>query len=213
MTQMEPFLLQRRTLINACLQLAGAGYLAGTGGNLALRLDAQHIAVTPSAADYYTLAPEDIAVLRLANLEQVSGRLPPSVESGLHAAMLRDAPQLNASIHTHQPLASAVSLTGQALPLREHDDVAALGPALALVGYAPSGTSLLVRALRRRLRPQLHAYLLRNHGVICRAATLAAAIELLGRIERAAAAFLRERAAVLLDPNDPLRALALAALP
>jgi L-fuculose-phosphate aldolase len=210
---MEEFLPQRRQLIAACLELAAQGYLAGTGGNLALRLDAQHIAVTPSAADYYSLEPADIAVLNLATLEQVAGHLPPSVETGLHATMLRAAPQLNASVHTHQPLASAVSLIGRPLPLRAAADIAALGPELAVIGYAPSGTRLLVRALRRQLRPQLHAYLLRNHGVICRAATLSAAVHLLGRIELAAGAFLRERARVLLAREHPLRALALAALP
>jgi len=201
----------RQRLILACVRLAEQGYLAGTGGNLALRLDAAHFAVTPSAADYYGLLPADIAVLRLDTLEQVAGDLPPSVESGLHAALLRSAPQMAASVHTHQPLASAVSLVNARLPLSDAADVAVLGSALELVSYAPSGTRWLVRALRRRLRPDVHAYLLRNHGVICRAATLESAVALVVRIELAAAAFLRERAGRL-STIDPLRALALRAL-
>lgn len=210
---MSDYLAQRRELISACLQLAEQGYLAGTGGNLAVRLDAAHFAVTPSAADYYVLTPAHIAVLRLDTLEQVGGELPASVESGLHAAMLRGVPHMNASVHTHQPLASALSLVNVPLPLGEASGIRSLGGAVGLVPYAPSGTSLLVRTLRRRLRPHVHAYLLRNHGVICRAPDLDAAIALLGRIERAAAAVLRERASRLLPIAHPLRALALAALP
>ena len=209
---MNDYLAQRRELISVCLRLAEQGYLAGTGGNLAMRLDAAHFAVTPSAADYYALAPAHIAVLRLDTLEQVGGELPPSVETGLHAAMLRGVP-MSASVHTHQPLASALSLVNVPLPRGEGSGVRALGAAVALVPYAPSGTSLLVRALRRRLRPHVHAYLLRNHGVICRAPDLEAAIALVGRIERAAAAVLRERASRLLPTAHPLRVLALAALP
>jgi L-fuculose-phosphate aldolase len=209
---MSDYLAQRRQLVSACLLLAQQGYLAGTGGNLALRLDETHFAVTPSATDYYRLGATDVAVLRLDTLEQVGGGLPPSVESGLHAAMLRNAPHLCASVHTHQPLASAVSLGNVALPLREAWDIEALGAATGLIGYAPSGTGMLVRALRRGLRPHVHAYLLRNHGVICRAPTLDAAVELLGHIERAAAAFLRERASLFAPATHPLRALALGAL-
>jgi len=209
---MSDYLAQRRELISACLKLAELGYLAGTGGNLAMRLDAAHFAVTPSAADYYALTPADIAVVRLDTLTQVGGALPKSVESGMHAAMLRAEPRMGASVHTHQPLASALSLVNMPLPLGEGGDVRALGGAVALVPYAPSGTALLVRALRRRLRPHVHAYLLRNHGVICRAPDLDGAIALLGRIERAAAASLCERASRVLPAAHPLRTLTLATL-
>jgi L-fuculose-phosphate aldolase len=209
--QMNAFQAERQQLIAACLQLAERGFLAGTGGNLALRLDAQHFAVTPSAADYYALTVEDIAVLRLSDLAQVAGNLPPSVESGLHAEMLRAKPLMHASIHTHQPLASAVGLLNTPLPLRDAADIAALGPQAVIVGYAPSGTGLLVRALRGRLQAGVQAYLLRNHGLICAAPTLAEAVNLVGRVEHAAALYLRDHAAKL-PPAHALRQLALAAL-
>ncbi len=202
---------RRRQLIEACLQLAEQGFLAATGGNLALRLDEHYFAVTPSATDYYALTPDNIAVLRLQDLEQVAGNLPPSVESGLHAAMLRAKPSMQASVHTHQPLASAVALLDMPLPLKDAGDVAALGAQVAIVGYAPSGTGMLVRALRKQIKPDVHAYLLRNHGLICAAPTLADAVHRVARIESAAAAFLQQHAARL-PPAHSLRHLALAAL-
>ena len=75
-------------VIQACLTLAEAGYLAGTGGNVALRVNDELFAVTPSGADYYALQPDDICVLRLDTLEQMEGSLKPSVESAMHACML-----------------------------------------------------------------------------------------------------------------------------
>jgi len=204
------FEAQRAAVIKACLTLADQGYLAGTGGNLALRVDDTHFAVTPSAADYYSLRPQDIAVLRLDTLAQVHGDLAPSVESGLHATLLRTWPRLDASVHTHQPIASAVALLNRSLPLVEPADVAQLGPCVQIVGYAPSGTGMLVSALRLAFRNDCQAYLLRNHGLVCVAADLAAAVPLMGRIEAAAAAFLRKQADRL--PLDhPLRELALEA--
>lgn len=205
------FLPERAAVVDICVRLADAGYLAGTGGNVALRLDAEHFAVTPSAADYYATTPAQIAVLRLDTLMQVAGELPPSVESALHATLLRADPARPASIHTHQPVASAVALTGQSLPLSDAADVTDLGPCVEIVPYAPSGTSMLVNALRKRRRAGTHAYLLRNHGLICSAASLDEAARLLGRIERAAALWLLERGSAH-APDHPLRRFAHEAL-
>ena len=207
----EDFMAQRQSVIDACLLLAEQGYLAGTGSNIALRLDAEHFAVTPSAADYYTLNATDIAVLRLDTLAQVAGHMAPSVESGLHAALLRAKPGLHASVHTHQPMASAVALLNVALPLTAAEDIVELGTCVEIVSYAPSGTGMLVRALRKRLRPDTNAYLLRNHGLICGGASLRQATDLVARIEAAAAGFLLQRSAQLPDAH-PLRQLAQAAL-
>lgn len=204
------FIVQRQQVIDACLHLSWAGYLAGTGGNVALRLDEQHFAVTPSATDYFTLTPADIAILRLGDLTQVDGTKPPSVESALHAAVLRARPEAQASVHTHQPLASAVAVLGVDLPVAP--DAIALfgGPTIPAVPYAPSGTGLLVNALRRRLASGRTAYLLRNHGLVACAVSLAEAVALVGRIEETAASFLRTAAAG--RAPSPLRDMALAAL-
>jgi L-fuculose-phosphate aldolase len=184
---MSRFAAQKQQVIDACLTLADRGFLAGIGGNLALRLDEGHFAVTPSAADYYAMKAEDICVLRLADLQKIEGDLKPSVESGLHAAMLRFHRSAEASVHTHQPLASAVALIERDIPLSAGDP---LGGKVALIPYAPSGTGLLVRALARRLKPDLFAYLLRNHGVICGAGSLKDAIAAVSRIESASARLL-----------------------
>ena len=61
----------RKEVVTTCLELAGKGYLAGSGGNVACRIDGEHFAVTPSATDYYAMGPEDICVLRMGDLVQV----------------------------------------------------------------------------------------------------------------------------------------------
>jgi len=181
----------RTRALEACLRLAGQGFLAGTGGNLALRAGDGLFVVTPSGRDYYGLKPADLCVLRLATLEQVEGPYPASVEAGLHARMLRLRPDVAASVHTHQPLASAAALMGQEVPVPRPEDRRVLGPHLALVPYAPSGTGLLVRALGRRIRPDINAYLLRNHGLVCVGADLELAVAHAARVERICSAFLR----------------------
>ena len=63
--------IERRHVVDLCLRLSERGYFAGTGGNLMLRIDRALVAVTPSATDYLVMRPEDVCVLRLADLAVV----------------------------------------------------------------------------------------------------------------------------------------------
>jgi len=188
----------RRHVVQLCLRLSERGYFAGTGGNLMLRIDAGLVAVTPSATDYLVMRPEDVCVLRLSDLEVVDdasgGERQPSVETGLHARVLRARPDVGCSIHTHQPLASACALIGQALAVPEPDRPW-LGHEVPVVGYAPSGTSWLAARLAKAVRVDRQAYLLRNHGILCCAADSAKALEAVERLERLA----RDRLAARID--------------
>lgn len=195
----------RHEVVSTCLLLADKGYLAGTGGNVACRIDGAHFAITPSATDYYTMLPEDICVLRLDNLRQVAGDRRPSVELRLHANILRARHDCDASIHTHQPIASAYTLLGRDLRIEEPHHRTILGPKAVLVGYAPSGTSWLASKLAKTLRPEIHAYLMRNHGVVCCGPTLGEALASVEALEAECTNFFRDvinsRMSRSLEPN------------
>lgn len=157
----------RQEVISACLELADKGYLAGTGGNVAHRIDDEHFAITPSASDYYSMMPDDICVLQLSDLHQVAGHRRPSVEHKLHANVFRARWDCHASIHTHQPIASAYTLLRKDLEIHHTAHQSMLGRKAICVNYAPSGTGWLASKLRKSLRPEVNAYLLGNHGVVC----------------------------------------------
>jgi L-fuculose-phosphate aldolase len=199
----------RRAVVELCVRLSHRGHLAGTGGNIALRIDAAHFAVTPSATDYLSMGAADVCVLRLDDLAQVEGDRTPSVESGLHAKVLRARADVQCSIHTHQPVASACALIGEALevpagPLRH-----TLGPRVPVVGYAPSGTAWLSARLARALRPGLNAYLMLNHGVLCCGASIEQAVQAVEDLESLAREQLAQRIH-LQAALDPVRRDALA---
>jgi L-fuculose-phosphate aldolase len=187
----------RNEVLRACLHLADKGYLAGTGGNVACRAGAEHMAITPSASDYYAMTPDDICIVRLSDLVCVAGEWP-SVELRLHAFLL-DKRDANATIHTHQPIASAYSLLGEDLTIRNPERQNLLGMNAHCVGYAPSGTNWLAGKLKKRLDGGVNAYLMRNHGIICCGQTMANAIERVEALEAECSDFFRtvieERAA------------------
>jgi L-fuculose-phosphate aldolase len=185
----------RQTVVDLCVALSRRGHLAGTGGNIALRIDAERIAVTPSATDYLTMTAADVCVLRLADLVLVEGTKPPSVETGLHARVLRARPDVHCSIHTHQPIASACALLGQPLEVPDGPWRQSLGRSVPVVGYAPSGTAWLAALLARALRPDTQAYLMLNHGVLCCGARPEAAVQAVEDLETLACTHLRQRIA------------------
>ncbi len=182
----------RQAVVSLCLRLSDRGYFAGTGGNLMLRIDDTLVAVTPSATDYLTMAPEDVCLLRLADLSVVEGSRPPSVETGLHARVMRARPDVGCTIHTHQPLASACALIGEPLEVPRSQQ-AVLGATVPVVGYAPSGTGWLAGKLAAAIRPDRQAWLLRNHGIVCCGRDSTAALEAVEQLELLARGHLAAR--------------------
>ena len=181
----------REAVVETCIDLANRGYLAGTGGNVALRADEEHFVVTPSAVDYYTMGAGDICVMRLADREQLEGEMTASVEAGLHGRVLMARPDCRASIHTHQPIASAytllaVPLVVEDIALRFH-----LGAEVPCVSYAPSGTGILARNVGKTINATTHACLMRNHGVVCVGSDIDEAVSRVAALEAACADFFR----------------------
>lgn len=183
----------RTDVLATCRTLADRGFLAGTGGNIAMRADQQHFAVTPSGTDYYTMTASDICVLRLADLKQVDGELAPSVESGLHARLLIARTDCNASVHTHQPIASAYTLLAQSLEVDSPALRELIGAVIPCSGYAPSGTSWLAKKVAKLARPDVHAYLMRTHGVVCLGKDFHEAVQRVEALETACSDFFRKQ--------------------
>ena len=129
--------VERQRVVDLCTNLSRRGVLAGTGGNVAVRIGDAHIAVTPSAMDYHAMGASDVSVLRLSDLHQVEGDRTPSVESSLHARVLQARRDCDCSIHTHQPVASACALLGDEITVSDPALLSVIGRRVPVVGYAP----------------------------------------------------------------------------
>jgi len=195
----------RQEVVDLCRDLALRGYFAATGGNLALRIEADLIAVTPSATDYFSMQPEDVAVVRLSDLRQVEGHRPPSVETGLHARLLGLRCDCRCSIHTHQPVASACTLLGRPLEVQDPKYQRMLGSRIPMVGYAPSGTRWLAAKLAKAVRRDVNAYLMRNHGAVCCGPDADSTVARVVALEELASEYLRDRIRARAADNDSLR--------
>nr|WP_237720849.1 class II aldolase/adducin family protein [Pseudomonas fuscovaginae] len=126
--------LFQQQVVELSRHLSRLGFFAATGGNLALRIDAEFMAVTPSAVDYHSMQAKDVCIVRLRDLHKVAGEGTPSVESSLHARVLRRRADVQCTIHTHQPLASACTLFGEALVVDRAPTRQLLGARIPIVG-------------------------------------------------------------------------------
>lgn len=185
----------RAEIIAAAKRLLRGGYLVATGGNLSVRIPGEEaFAITPSNYDYERMEPQDIPVLGL-DLGVLQGERKPSVESALHAAVYRRRPDVHAVAHTHQVNASALAAMGLEIPTLFDEQARFLGRRVRVVAYRPSGTSLLVRALVRKLGDSSNAYLMKSHGALCLGTGMERAVHNVELLEKCAAAYLLALAA------------------
>jgi ribulose-5-phosphate 4-epimerase/fuculose-1-phosphate aldolase len=187
MTQCDRF---KQQVVTTARLLVEKGIFKGTGGNLSVRVEGQPaFAITPSNYDYMQMTPADVCVLDW-HAEVLEGEMKPSVESGMHAAVYQNRPDVNAIIHTHQVYASALALIGAPIPALFDEQVRFLGRSVEIIPYAPSGTPFLKRNVRSKIRNGHNAYILQNHGALVLGPTAERAVFNLELLEKCALAYL-----------------------
>ena len=163
---MGPYENAKKLIVETARQLTNKGYLMATGGNLSVRIAGQQVfAITPSNYDYLKMLPEDICMLDF-KLNSLDGTRKPSVESGMHAAIYKARPDVNAVIHTHQVYASALTLIRTPIPALFDEQTRFLGRSVEIIPYAPSGTGMLASTIARHVRDHNNAYMMQNHGAL-----------------------------------------------
>jgi glutamate-1-semialdehyde 2,1-aminomutase len=160
----------RQHVLDMCRTMLERGYLKATEGNVSVRVPGHRLyAVTPSNYDYDRMRVEDICLVDLAGRHVPDGSgagLAPSVESGMHANVYRERPDVNAIVHTHQPYASALAFLRKEIPPLTDEQVRFLGKKVAIIDYAPSGTGFLARNVQKKVSGGDNAFIIANHGIV-----------------------------------------------
>ncbi len=141
------------------------GLVVWTAGNVSGRVPGHELMVIkPSGMKFDELTPESMVVTDL-NGVVVEGDLTPSSDTGTHAYVYRNMPQVGGIVHTHSTYACAWAARGQAIPCvltmvaDEFGGDVPVGP-FALIGDEAIGEGI-VATLRESRSP---AVLMQNHG-------------------------------------------------
>jgi L-fuculose-phosphate aldolase len=153
--------LTRDEVVRACRELAAAGLVVGTSGNVSVRAG-DLVAVSPSGVDYAELTADLVGVHRLDGTP-VEAPLRPTSEMPLHLGVYA-ATGVAAIVHTHSVAATALSTLTDELPAI-HYQVAMFGGPIAVAPYATYGSDELAGNVVTALRGRT-ACLMANHGAV-----------------------------------------------
>lgn len=175
----------KQLVLDTTKQAYAQGLFAGTSGNLSIYDRSNgYIYITPSSTPYETMQRDDIVVIDI-NGNVIDGKLAPSSEWRLHAAIYAAREDASAVVHTHSPYATAYATMDKPIPIILVEMVPFIGDTLQVARFALPGDPAVgteaVKALRGR-----KGCLLQNHGVVALGSDLQSAFTTAVYIEDAA---------------------------
>jgi L-fuculose-phosphate aldolase len=181
---------EREDVAAACRRLAAEGLVIQTAGNVSVRADDDLVVVTPTGGVFEELEADQMTVVDLAG-EVVDGRHAPTSELSLHLMAYDRIPHAGAVVHTHAPMATALSCVVDEVP-PVHYAMLALGGAVPVAEYATFGTEELARNVVSVLE-RAPAALMRNHGATNYGHDIGGAVELALLLEWSCTVYWRAR--------------------
>jgi len=163
------------------------GINQGTAGNASQRIP-DGLLITPSGIPYDRMKPGNIVALDLEGKPRGTGT--PSSEWRFHFDILRTRDDLDAVLHAHPPFCTALACLGMDIPAFHYMVAVAGGDSIRCAPYATFGTQELSDHALRALEGR-KACLLANHGMICAAGNLSAALALAVEVETLAQQYWR----------------------
>jgi L-ribulose-5-phosphate 4-epimerase len=174
----------RKTVCELHAELASAGLVAWTSGNVSARVPGEELMVIkPSGIGYPDLTPDSMVVCDLdgkpVDDQSVNpSGYRPSSDTVTHAYVYRHLHRVGGVVHTHSAYATAWAARGEAIPCvitamaDEFGGEIPVGP-FALIGSDEIGRGI-VATLQQHRSP---AVLMRSHGVFAIGPTARAAVK------------------------------------
>lgn len=182
----------RQLVKDAGVRLVRTGLVQGTWGNISVRLDGKRMIVTPSGLDYDRLTPEDMVIVNIETMEY-EGKLKPTSEKKVHAAIYRERPEINAVIHSHPINCSVISAARVELPVMSDEMLKYVKGSAKIGSYGLPSTNKLNEGTLKALVGR-NACIMANHGVVACGETLEDAFETCRVMEESSKAFIAQEA-------------------
>ncbi len=177
-------LASRREIVRVCRRLYERGLIAGSEGNVSVRLGSTRVVMTPRGIAKGELAFDDLVEMSLSG-DRLRGGRRASTEAAVHLAIYRHREDVEGIVHAHPPTATGFATAGLTVPEDALPEVTfGLGP-VVLVPYARPGTDELARYVGEAAVAH-DVLLLANHGAVTAGASLAVAHQRMESLEHAA---------------------------
>ena len=200
----------RQNIIDACRWMNAAGINQGTSGNISVRVEGDHMLITPSGVPYDTKQPDMICRVAFDGDAEASGLYQPSSEWQFHQALLRERPETAAVVHAHPAYATALAVQRREIPACHYMVAIFGGMKVPLAGYELFGST----ELAERVAEAMSGYsgcLMANHGAVVLGESLEKALWRMEELENLACVYhlaLQSGTPVLLSDGEMKAALA-----
>ena len=155
--------LVRTEIVRYAALLWERGLVAGSSGNVSVRLDDGTLVVTPAGSALRRLRADDL-VRTTADGEPLGTAARPTSELPLHVAAYRVRPEIRCVVHTHPTYCTAWSMTGALFPLETVGALESLG-SIGYTAYEKSGTRELAAVCSRAFAGGADTIVMERHGV------------------------------------------------
>lgn len=165
-------------IIAVCAKMQEEQLIARTWGNVSARISENSFLITPSGMSYDDMTLDDLVLVTVNSAHKTktdskadSSIKKPSSEKGMHAEIYGQRPECRFIIHTHQTNASALSILGEDLVLKDYmqeEYTGILGSVIPCARYGLSSTKRLAKnvASAAKRNPDSKAVLMRYHGAV-----------------------------------------------
>lgn len=176
----------REELVELGRRMYERSYIAGTDGNLSVRLGDRWILTTPSGVHKGLMQPDQIVKVDLQGRPAGAEGRRPSSEIRMHTLVYQLRPDVLAAIHGHPIHAVALSLVGVSLAeCLLPEPTLALG-AIPTATYATPTTEDVPDSIRELVAQRYNAIVLARHGTLTLGRTLEEAYLRLETLEHSA---------------------------
>ena len=183
---------KRALIVEAGRRLWQRGLVAASDGNISCRLDDGTFLITPSGVAKGFLSEDDILVVD-AEGRVLSGQAKPSIETGMHLAVYRVRPEVEALVHAHPPLTTAFTLTERDMNEDAPDEVKLQLGRIVRAKYGEAGSVELAQNVAEAAATGADAVLLSRHGALTTGADPLRALFRMESLEQAARTMLAAR--------------------
>lgn len=193
--------------VAAAHQIAQQGLVSCGSGNLSRRIDQECMLITETGAWLADMSGDQVAICRVHDGASLNGKAP-SIEAGLHRAVLSERQDVHVVLHFQSPWATAMACR-KALKSDHFFVIPELpyyvGP-VAIVPYMDPGSAGLARAVSSAFREH-DMVILRNHGQVTAGRDFREAIQRAVYLEFASAVCLRAGKDVEILGAEAIKAL------
>lgn len=171
----------RKQIVYFSKKVHAGGFVSATDGNLSIRLDRQHVIITPSGLRKEDMHIDAPIVIDMHG-EPVSDSRRPSTEHKVHLEAYRRRPDVQAVIHAHPPKAIAFTIANAPLDTCVLPEVVVTLGDVPVAPYAAPSTDALPQSMSELIKNS-DALMLARHGSVTVGPSLSDAFKKLEKLE------------------------------